>query len=88
LCIPYTAVLDPSGSLLPEEELAAVFSNAGLDPVKPVVVSCRSGISSCVIALALHRLGKEDVAIYDGSWAEWSSFSDTPVESNVAAASA
>jgi thiosulfate/3-mercaptopyruvate sulfurtransferase len=88
LCIPYTAVLDPSGSLLPEEELAAVFSNAGLDPVKPVVVSCRSGVSSCVIALALHRLGKEDVAIYDGSWAEWSSFSDTPVETNVAAASA
>ena len=32
---------------------------------------CGSGVSACVISVALYCLGKENVPIYDGSWTEW-----------------
>lgn len=37
----------------------------------PIISSCGSGVTACVLALAMHRLGNPDVAIYGGSWAEW-----------------
>jgi thiosulfate/3-mercaptopyruvate sulfurtransferase len=36
-----------------------------------IVASCGSGVTACMIALAFYRLGRDDVAIYDGSWSEW-----------------
>lgn len=37
----------------------------------PIISSCGSGVTACVLALAMHRLGNPDIAIYGGSWAEW-----------------
>jgi thiosulfate/3-mercaptopyruvate sulfurtransferase len=79
--LPYTELLDPRDkTLLPAEALAARFAAAGAAPGKPIVVSCGSGITACVLALGLHLIGREDVALYDGSWAEWGLPGDTPVE--------
>ena len=48
-----------------------------IDPDKPVVTTCGSGITACVLALGLHITGFTDVAVYDGSWTEWGSRTDT-----------
>lgn len=78
--VPYDRLLDPADkTLLPPDRLAQVFAAAGLDLNRPVVASCGSGVSACVVALALYRLGRNDVAIYDGSWAEWGGRTDTLV---------
>lgn len=69
--VPYGTLINSDGTLKSVSELSAAFSNAGVDRNKPVVTSCGSGVSAAVLALALHRLGMEDVALYDGSWAEW-----------------
>jgi thiosulfate/3-mercaptopyruvate sulfurtransferase len=66
--------------MLPPERLRPVFEAAGVDPSKPVVSTCGSGVSAAVINLALYELGREDAAMYDGSWAEWGGRDDTPVE--------
>jgi thiosulfate/3-mercaptopyruvate sulfurtransferase len=63
----------------PEAELRARF--AGLDD-RPVVCSCGTGVTACVLAFALHRLGRDDVAVYDGSWTEWAGRDDTPIETD------
>lgn len=81
LNLPFTDILDPKDkTLLPAGALAAKFAGAGVDMKRPVVCSCGSGVTACVLAFGLHLLGHRDVAVYDGSWAEWGLPGDTPVE--------
>ncbi len=77
--IPWADLIDPdSGAMLAPELLAARFAAGGIDLQRPIVTTCASGITSCLVALALDRLGHPDTAVYDGSWAEWSRAEDTP----------
>ena len=78
--VPFGSLLNADGTMKSEAELTAVFKSAGVDPAKPVVASCGSGVTAGVIALALARLGQTDAAVYDGSWSEWGlELAGTPV---------
>jgi len=79
--VPYNHLIDPqSKTVLPTHCLKNRFMGVGIDLDKPVVTSCGSGVTACVLALGLHLIGKENVAVYDGSWSEWGTHPDTPVE--------
>jgi len=79
--LPYTALLnDADKTFRQAEELNAAFSGAGIDLKKPVITSCGSGITACVLAFGLHLLGHQRVAVYDGSWTEWALDEELPVE--------
>ncbi len=80
LNLPYDQLYRKDGTLLPPDDLQRRFEAAGLDPAKPVVTTCGSGVTAAVLALGLHLLGHEKVAVYDGSWTEWGGRNDTPVE--------
>ena len=76
LSLPYTDLIDPeTKALLPKPELEKRLG--GLTSGE-IVATCGSGVTACVIALALFEIGKHDVAIYDGSWAEWGSHPELP----------
>ncbi|HYH94494.1 3-mercaptopyruvate sulfurtransferase [Hyalangium sp.] len=77
--VPSSTVIAPDGTLLPADKLKAVFEAAGVELDKPIVTTCGSGVTASILALALARLGRPRVAVYDGSWTEWGGLPDTPV---------
>jgi thiosulfate/3-mercaptopyruvate sulfurtransferase len=77
--VHYASLLGPDGTMLPPDTLRARFAEAGVDPSRPIVGTCGSGVTACAVMLALDVLGAPHTAVYDGSWTEWGSQPDTPV---------
>ncbi|MBR1137439.1 MULTISPECIES: sulfurtransferase [Bradyrhizobium] len=78
--LPWADLVDPdTGVLLSPDALTARVTAAGINLGKTIVTTCASGITSCMLALALYQLGAPTTAVYDGSWAEWSQLDDTAV---------
>jgi thiosulfate/3-mercaptopyruvate sulfurtransferase len=77
LNVPYASLIDPATGLFKKkEDLKAALGQ--VDTSKPVVCSCGSGVTACVVALALYETGVENAAVYGGSWLEWGSDPATP----------
>jgi thiosulfate/3-mercaptopyruvate sulfurtransferase len=69
LSVPFMTLIDPAtGRMKPPGDLDGLIQ---VNRDKPLAVSCGSGVTACVVALALHETGTKDAAIYDGSWTEW-----------------
>lgn len=78
--VPFNELLSEDGTYKGRDELKKIFVENGVDLSKPIVTSCGSGITACVLLFALDQIGHKDGALYDGSWAEWGTRTDTPVE--------
>jgi len=77
--IPWGDLIDAeTGAFIAPDALAARFAAARIDLQRPIVTTCASGITSCVVALGLHLLGHKETAVYDGSWADWELAEDAP----------
>ncbi len=88
--MPFTQVYTGRGAagldgatLAPREELVAAFASAGVDVHSPVVCSCGSGLTACILALALHEVTGQLAAVYDGSWCEWAATPGAAIVSDV-----
>ena len=81
--LPFDHLIDPQNkTLLPDHCLKTRYENVGIDIDKPVITSCGSGVTACILALGMYVLKKPNVSVYDGSWSEWGTQDDLPIETN------
>ena len=78
--LPYNDLLATDQTMLPPDRLRARLAEAGIDGSRPVITSCGTGVTATILTLAMVRAGFAPGAVYDGSWTEWGSRPDTPLE--------
>ncbi len=79
--LPYSNLLEDDGTLKSPEAIRQAFVAAGVDPGKPIITTCGSGVTAAILVLGLELIGKtKSVALFDGSWAQWGSAKDVPIE--------
>lgn len=79
LTVPAQRVVTEDGQLKDAAALQDVFAAAGVDLAQPIVTASGSGRAACILALALARLGRHDVAVYDGAGGDGSGCADQPL---------
>lgn len=78
--IYYADFVNGDGTMRSAEELRAIFKRRAIDLSRPIVTTCGSGITAAIVYLAAKIAGATDVALYDGSWADWGSMVNAPIE--------
>ena len=81
--VPFNELLNADFTMKDAATLRARFAAAGADGGKPIVTSCGTGVTACILALGLKQAGLGDAAIYDGSWTEWAGRPETQKEKSI-----
>jgi thiosulfate/3-mercaptopyruvate sulfurtransferase len=76
--LPFASLYNDDGTFKRAEDLRAAFIAAGVDPERPFVASCGSGVTANSLIFAARLLGNRDARLYDGSWSEWGADPNTP----------
>jgi thiosulfate/3-mercaptopyruvate sulfurtransferase len=77
LNVPFNILVDSeTGMMKSDDELRSIFNQQGVDLTKPIINSCGSGVTACVLELGQQLAGKADAVVYDGSWSEYGSIDE------------
>jgi len=76
--IPFASLYNEDGTFKDRAALRRLFDEAAIDPAKPFVASCGSGVTAACLIFAAHLLGNACARLYDGSWSEWGADPATP----------
>ncbi len=79
--VPYSHLLEQDGTLKSPEDIRQAFADGDVDPGRPIIASCGSGVTAAVLVLGLELTGNTKyVSLFDGSWAQWGATEGVPIE--------
>ena len=79
--VPAATLVDAEAkTFLPLSDVAPKFAAQGITKDKRVVAYCGGGISATIDLFQLHRLGYDNITLYDGSMGEWAKDESLPIE--------
>lgn len=78
ISFPYAELLD-EGQLKRPDELLVLFQKQHANMDNTWIMSCGSGITACILALAAGLIGHQHTRVYDGSWSEWGQDTKRPI---------
>ncbi|MBD0832145.1 sulfurtransferase [Aestuariibaculum sediminum] len=73
--LPFTNLIQ-DGELKSKKEIKSMFLEL-VNKNEPIIFSCGSGITACVLALGAELSGYSNISVYDGSWTEWGSLTES-----------
>jgi len=76
--LPQDRLFNDDGTYKQDAALKAEYDAARVDLARPLVATCGSGVTACVLLFGAHLLGHEGAKLYDGSWSEWGADPATP----------
>lgn len=76
--IPYSDIIE-NGKMISEKRLKTIFEQSNLYK-KEFIFSCGTGITASVLALGAEIAGFKSYSVYDGSWTEWGTIDNLPIE--------
>lgn len=79
-CLPFVNNVNPDDTFKSPELLKSQFTAAGVSDDQPSVCYCGSGVTACHNILALRHAGYPEPYLYPGSWSEWITNPDRPIE--------
>jgi thiosulfate/3-mercaptopyruvate sulfurtransferase len=82
--LPFAALYHDDGTFKSPDDIRRLFEEARVDPERPFVASCGSGVTANSLIFAGQLLGNRDSRLYDGSWSEWGADPATPKETGPA----
>ena len=79
--IHYSDLIDKNKGIFKSKiEIKNIFEKKNININDQIITSCGSGVTACALAFALNMIGKKNTHIYDGSWVEWGSDTELPLE--------
>ena len=79
--IPWGMAANPDGTFKSADELEQLYAEKGINAGEPIIAYCRIGERASHTWFALtYLLGRDQISNYDGSWTEWGSLVNVPIE--------